>query len=312
MTKASIVLMSLALIWGCAKNNPGADRASNNTSPQKTLPAMQTTSPLKLETGRPVVAVMINGHGPYDFILDTGAPKGGMISSALVEELGLAITGQTEVSSPLGGTPAPANIVQIDSLSVGAAEARNLELWSLQSGPRGPGLGDGVIGPAVFSDHVVTLDFTTNTLHIGSAPSGDPKWISFGESAPLLDAEVEIGSVRAAAHIDTGAMHVVSFPDALADQLPLEGPLQVVGRARTVDREFEIKGAPLNRDVLVGEAAIPVRMATFAPLPVVNIGAAAMPGLILTIDFPNERFAISGASTPAEPRARRVRVRQGE
>ena len=49
---------------------------------------MQLNIELGADSGHPHVPVMINGKGPYTFVLDTGASVT-MISKSLVEELGI-------------------------------------------------------------------------------------------------------------------------------------------------------------------------------------------------------------------------------
>src|SRR5205814_272541 len=64
------------------------------------LPAAGVASvPLDVKSGRPVVDVLINGKGPYRFIVDTGASHS-VIDSALAKELGLPVLGETHMGDP--------------------------------------------------------------------------------------------------------------------------------------------------------------------------------------------------------------------
>ncbi len=262
--------------------------------------------PMDVASGRPIVDVMINGHGPFQFIVDTGAPRGGMIDAATIDALKLDAVGQTEIGSPLGGAPVAADVYQIDTLSIGEAEAHDFTLAAIP-GEVTNRLQAGVIGPALFDDGLVTFDFQRNVLRIGGAPPDGATWISFGESAPILDGVVELKGVNMSAHIDTGAPHALALPDEYAETLPLDGPVNVIGRGRTIDKEFEIKRAQLTAVATIGDATIPVKSVLFGPFPVVNLGTSGLRGLVLTIDWPNERYAIVGEATPAEPKARQVR-----
>src|SRR5215471_13002131 len=73
--------------------------------------------------GRPVIEVAINGHGPYRFILDTGAAAT-VVSEELSRELALAPLAGVAVASANGG-PAPA-IAMIDDLRIGGATLRGV------------------------------------------------------------------------------------------------------------------------------------------------------------------------------------------
>ena len=256
--------------------------------------------PMDISSGRPIVDVTINGQGPFQFVVDTGAPRGGMISATIVDALQLDPIGQSEIGSPLGGEPVAVDVYQIDTLSIGRAESHDFTLNSLPGGVSSQ-LRAGVIGPALFDDGLVTFDFQNNVLRIGGEAPGNVTWIDFGATAPILDGIVSMKGVDMPAHIDTGAPHVVALPEAYAETLPLDGPVSVVGRARTIDKEFEIKGAQMNAIATIGDATIPIRAVTFAPLPFVNLGTGALRGLVLTIDWPNERYAIVGEAAPAEP-----------
>jgi len=61
---------------------------------------------LQMREGRPLVdGVMVNGHGPYRFLLDTGATLN-TIDPKLARLLGMTVTFQTELTSSTGVMPA--------------------------------------------------------------------------------------------------------------------------------------------------------------------------------------------------------------
>ena len=76
--------------------------------------------PLTFFGNRPVVEVMLEGKGPFAFIVDTGA-GGTVVAQDLATELHLAITGETEMGSPMGSQRIPAHIVRIGKLDLGLA-----------------------------------------------------------------------------------------------------------------------------------------------------------------------------------------------
>jgi len=262
-------------------------------------------APMDLSSGRPVVEVFVNGEGPFPFVIDTGAPRGGMLSSETVEALNLKPVGQQQIGSPLGGEPVDADLYQIDVLEIAGAESRDFQLASI-SAAAANGMGANVIGPALFDDGLVTFDFQNNILRIGGTAPDDVTWIEFGDSAPILDGIVTIKGAEMEAHIDSGAPHIVTLPNAYADTLALDGPPEVIGRARTIDKEFDISRAPLDAEITIGDARIPITSVLFGPLPFVNIGTGGLRGLVLTIDWPNERYAIVGEATPQQLMPRRA------
>ncbi len=263
--------------------------------------------PFELSTGRPVVEMKINGQGPFNVVFDTGAP-GITLMKHTAEQLGLEVIDTQLVGSPAGGTPVSAEVVLIDTIDLHGAVVSDRRATVLDFG--GPALGDGVIGPAVFEQFGrVALDFTAQKIEVGgNVTHGNADWITFGPSAPILDAQLTIGVEKIPAHIDTGAPHVIAVPNALADKLPLTGPVVTVARARTIDREFEIKGAPIDVEAKLGQATVPLQQIQFHDLPFANIGSGALRGLTIEIDWLNQRFAIRGEATPVALQPRRVRV----
>jgi predicted aspartyl protease len=273
---------------------------------------LAATAPFEVSTGRPMVQLTVNGEGPYPFVLDTGAP-GLIVRPALVDKLGLEVVGTTQVNSPLGGTPVEARQMRVDSISLGGAAVTNLEAIVLDHLGKA-GLGMGIIGPSLFREHgPLQLDFRGNTVTIGddAKPAGAQTWLSFGESAPLLDVPVQIGELRIDGHIDTGSPGVLAIPSRFEDQLPLKGPVRTVGMARTVDAEFEIRAAPIETSVRVGDAEIPLREVHLAELPVANLGTAGLRGLSLHVDWENERFALTGVAEPVAEQPPSHAVRAG-
>lgn len=115
-----------------------------------------------------IVQVKINGKGPYDFVLDTGATFT-CIDRQLVEELKLP-----NWSGPLGtvvitGGEGEMGFVKIDKLEVGdTASASELVACKLDlSRMQPPGFGiKGLIGLNFLKNYRVTINFESNTLRL--------------------------------------------------------------------------------------------------------------------------------------------------
>jgi membrane-associated protease RseP (regulator of RpoE activity) len=266
--------------------------------------ALAASAPFEVSTGRPMVQLTVQGNGPFPFVLDTGAP-GLIVRPDLVDQLGLEVVGTTEVNSPLGGTPVEVRTVRVETIDLAGASVSGIEAIVLAHLGKA-GLGMGVVGPAVFREHgPMQLDFATHTLNIGddAKPADVATWIPFGASAPLLDVPVQIGDLRLDGHIDTGSPDVLAVPTRFEEQLPLSGPARTVGRARTVDAEFEIRAAPIDASARVADAEIPLREIKLAELPVANLGTGGLNGLKLYIDWEHERFALTGTADPVARKA---------
>jgi predicted aspartyl protease len=112
-------LLYLAVLLSFATVPGGAE------SPQKVTVSMR---PYK--GTRSVVAVKVNGAGPYDFMVDTGATVT-VLDAALFHELGLPAEGAFRVTSSAGATSQIRSVVEeitLDSLSV-----RNVAVVSMKS-----------------------------------------------------------------------------------------------------------------------------------------------------------------------------------
>jgi predicted aspartyl protease len=113
-----------------------------------------------------MVPVHINGTGPYDFVLDTGATMT-CLDRSLVSRLQLPeATGQRGVGMGIGDGPGALELVRIDSLRVGDATAMELTGCALDLDQfRAVGLEvDGLLGLNYLQEFRVTLDFRAGRL----------------------------------------------------------------------------------------------------------------------------------------------------
>lgn len=117
-----------------------------------------------------VVATHINGEGPFDLILDTGATYT-CISETLAQQLDLPLR-RLSVGIGVGvGGAGQVRMVQMDSLRVGeagveAVPACVLELTALRAIASDV---EGLLGLNFLRNYHVTLDFERNVLTLGPA-----------------------------------------------------------------------------------------------------------------------------------------------
>lgn len=113
-----------------------------------------------------LVPVRINGEGPYDFVLDTGATLT-CVDQALADSLGLPeARGRLGVGAGVGGPAGSMRLVEIDSLGVGDARAQGLTGCTLDLAQFAEmGLdARGLLGLNFLSSFRVTLDFAADRL----------------------------------------------------------------------------------------------------------------------------------------------------
>src|SRR6266571_4155151 len=114
-----------------------------------------------------IVPVKINGHGPYKFVLDTGATFT-CIDQKLVDELKLPEwRGQLGVGVIM---PTEGNIklVDIDSLEVGNVKAKELKACAIEFSRLQTGGLDarGLVGLNFLKSFRVKIDFKKKVLHL--------------------------------------------------------------------------------------------------------------------------------------------------
>jgi predicted aspartyl protease len=169
-------------------------------------------SPTRIDhIGRIVVPVMIDGKGPFRFIVDTGASSS-TISPQLANTLGLelsqeslmlvnGITGTAQVPS------APIRKLQAGDLVIEAI--RLPVIWApLMAGA------DGILGVAALRKECIFVDFRHNRVVISRSRGASPPMGSERVPAKLLDGglmtvEARIGGVRVQAIIDTGSERTI-------------------------------------------------------------------------------------------------------
>ena len=114
-----------------------------------------------------VVPVRLNGRGPYDFVLDTGATLT-CLDASLARELELsAARGVVGRAATLGSTGG-VDVYRLDSLAIGDAAVKDLMVCALDlQHIRAAGLDvDGLVGLNVLKQYKVTFDFERRMLRL--------------------------------------------------------------------------------------------------------------------------------------------------
>ncbi len=106
------------------------------------------------------VPVMVNGKGPFRFIVDTGADTS-VLARELAAELGLAAGRPQKVHSAFGAEITPAS--QVASLEVGSRRLTGLSLPTLPGRHLG---GQGILGLDALADQRIVLDFARSNMRV--------------------------------------------------------------------------------------------------------------------------------------------------
>lgn len=220
----------------------------------------------KVET-RLSVEVMINGQGPYRFIVDSGADT---------SAIGINIARKLELplSAPviLNGMTARnlVDTVKVNRLTMGPTVVHDLHLPVLREGDMG---GDGMIGIDALSQQRLMMDFDKKVIKVEDASvrmrprPGEIVITARRQKGQLILAEVRAGHQRLDAIIDTGTQITVGnialrdkllrSKSALVKTLDMIG---VTGEVMKIQLAFidELQLGPiLMRDVPIAFADLP-------------------------------------------------------
>jgi predicted aspartyl protease len=105
----------------------------------------------------PRVDVMINGQGPFRFLVATGVDTS-IVSPKLAARLQLAANGETVLRT--GGFPTRLPTAVVHSLALGGVEAQDLPVVIAQP----PDENDGMLGSSFLGQYRVTLDYPAARL----------------------------------------------------------------------------------------------------------------------------------------------------
>jgi hypothetical protein len=210
---------------------------------------------LQLRDGRPIVdGVFVNGHGPYRFLLDTGANVN-LIDSRLAQHIGMAPTFHVSLASAAGSVSTPGsdgNQVTLDTASAGQQKFLFSPLDAIHNDS--PDI-QGVLGEWFLSRFDYTLDLRNKQLSFEASVPQDPSQTRVPFT--LVNGRPAVSTSLGAFVLDSGQSQLVLFgvePNETTAQLHTIAGSQFVGRVNS--KPVLIAG----RKVAGGEAiAIPTR-----------------------------------------------------
>lgn len=256
-----------------------------------------------------LLPVKVNGEGPFEFILDTGAGTS-LLSSDLANRLQVKVLGSKEGQS--AGGKVSVSLAKIDSLAVGDTRLRDVDVGIVDLTHIGKTIGakiDGDLGYNFLKHFRITINYGTCELHFD-----DPKRIEhFGNTArtelpirlanpakPLILVEVYAngrGPFQFA--IDTGTSTTAITPELAKE---LEVTSSPIGAATTggahvavtagMLRSFMVGGAKIdNMAVVVADFFAMLSSAVGAKLDGI-VGYNFLRNYRVVIDYPNETLSL--------------------
>jgi len=174
---------------------------------ERTCCASEATAPLLDRSGRLLALVLINGKGPFHFVVDTAADRSAL-SARVVNKLGLLPThgAGIAVNGTTGRSVVPG--VRISSLEAGELLLKDHELPILS--PSALANADGILGVEGLANMRLDIDFVQARVTIAPS-SGEPAAAGFTvltfepKFGGLIAVAAKVGNIDAKAIVDTGA-----------------------------------------------------------------------------------------------------------
>lgn len=156
---------------------------------------------------RMTVAVLVNGKGPFRFMVDSGADRS-VVGSALATRLALP-PGRRLTLHDMAGTRSVAT-VRLDRLGVGGSETRAMSVPALAEAHLGA---QGLLGIDALAGQRVMLDFEAKTITVQDTRRPPPRSAGVNEivitaqrrKGQLIMTEASVGRHDIHAVIDSGA-----------------------------------------------------------------------------------------------------------
>jgi predicted aspartyl protease len=205
------------------------------------------------DMGRRMTApVMINGKGPFDFVVDTGANRS-ILSEELAAELELPPGRVTKVHGIVGERLVPT--VKLERFAIGAREAKNLSMATLPARHLGA---PGLLGVDGLKNQRIVFDLPGSRLQIvrSSAPhatEGGTVIQARRRFGQLTVVDTDIDGVRVAVLIDSGSV-------------------STIGNSVLRDVVQKKRAAPALQQVLISGATGDVTLGDYGAVPRFRLG----------------------------------------
>jgi hypothetical protein len=241
---------------------------------------------------------MINGHGPFKMLIDTGADQT-VLDDRLTAELNIQKAGKASITGPDGKEAMDHQKIRIAELRLGPArladfEAATTDFSGMFGGADGP---RGVLSGTAFPGSVLTIDYPHSELRMraGGLPAADGATIfnyELMDELPAVTASVAGQMLKL--HIDTGSPAGITLGGSFMKTVPLVAEPEVVGRARLVSGEVKVWRGQLKGTFRLGATVIESPDIEFLEsVPYGNLGYRFLRNYSLAIDASNHRIQLS-------------------
>lgn len=275
------------------------------TVPLETSHATETSVPLRQdEIGHYRVSLTVNGAGPFEFVLDTGATQT-VITPALVEALALEPSGRPVTVHGVSG-PVEVTFYQLNSLEVGGISVPAKRFLGMPVSNFGGDVSYGVLGADFLQAYRLTFDVEGGQLILSDEPNQRPQSRTaiplINVAHGLMGFEAKVDGKPVTALLDTGARYTI-LNGAAAEGLPAapesEGEITVRGASGDPEPATPVVVETIEtpgfswQDKTIGKADLPVfQLLNLDNRPSMIFGADLLRGLRFIVDFKAKTLTI--------------------
>lgn len=245
-----------------------------------------TSIPVKLHNGVPFVQVMVNGQGPFTFIVDTGTNRAVIVSPSLAKALTMPFVGQTDLVDLSGKFRERVTEVALRTISVAGHDfhpGRALVHRNLAA----EGSYDGILGFGLFKDLMLTLDYPQHCMELSEGNLAGAE----GENVmPLMVTPVgpmtmlAVSDQAVMAVIDTGGGGM-NLPESLARKVAFNRDTEVVVREQTQVSTAYFRGGEMKGQLRLGGYVFKDPFVSINSLvPFASIGSTPLQDFVVTFD----------------------------
>lgn len=210
-----------------------------------------------------MVAAMIDGHGPFRLLLDTGATNT-IITPAMLDRMGVVPDSTSQKTRGGGGkTVTASGQYRIGSLRSGGVTISSFDTLVMDLTKFAPAIGpiDGILGYTAFRGATLTIDYPAAVVQVSNQrltkpanESGTPaSWFSYGTaSRPQLVAEIDGRALHVL--IDSGSGG--RFAIKALDSLPMHGAPVLSAASINLDQVVIKRMARLRTDLTCGHITL--------------------------------------------------------
>ena len=263
--------------------------------------------PFELVNNRPFIKLMINGKGPFRFVVDTGASMS-VLSDKTAAALGVKPVAKGGSARAIGGSGTfPILYGLLDSLQLGDARIDTVPIYirtvhSTEEAPEGE-RSDGYIGLSVLAQYAVTLDYKTQEMLLDRtplpendlaakpadpAPIGEAPKPKIENLGALTGVEVPIRSTSGG--LASAEAHLPKMDHPLNFIVDTGATISVISKAAV--KRYELEGMKLKGETfrVIGAAGIEdgAEALGLSTLTVNNLRKNNSRALILDLDAVNE------------------------